>query len=109
MTRMVERIVSIARSNAKGKKYAAIVRDNASGRTSTVNFGGLGYQQFKDSTPLKLFSSHDHGETKRRDRYFLRHSGTKNKAEAIEKEKKRGRKGRPGTYSPKLLSHMFLW
>ena len=38
-------------------------------------------------------------------RYFLRHSGTKKRSKAIEKEKKNSK----GYYTPKLLSHLYLW
>jgi hypothetical protein len=58
------------RSSAKGKKYTAIVDGHK------VHFGALGYQQFHDRTPLKLYSAWDHNDPERRKRYYLRHSKT---------------------------------
>lgn len=55
---------------AKGdgnKKYKVKV----DGRT--VQFGDRRYQHYKDVTPLKLWSSLDHLDKKRRDRYRKRH------------------------------------
>ena len=51
----------------------------------------------------KLYSSKDHNNPKRRQNYFNRFSGTKYKAQAIKIERAKGK------YTPKLLSHMFLW
>ena len=38
-------------------------------------------------------------------RYFSRHSGTKYRYKAIKKEKMESK----GYYTPKLLSHIYLW
>ena len=51
------------------------------------------------------FSGLDHGDRKRMRNYFLRHSGTPHRGEAIEKEKILS----DGFYTPKILSHLFLW
>jgi hypothetical protein len=96
--------VSIARSKRAGKKYAAVVA-GPGGRRRVVHFGAKGYEQFKDSTPLHAYANRDHGDRRRRERYFVRHSGVRNKQEAIRKELAASN----GRLTPKLLSHRFLW
>ena len=39
----------------------------------TIQFGAVGYGQYKDTTPLKLYSSDDTLDKKRRKAYFARH------------------------------------
>jgi len=95
-----EKIVKIEKSRAKGKKYVAFVSDGKT--TRRVNFGALGYEQFKDSTKLKLYSKLDHNDPKRRENYFMRHSGVPTKQEALKKEK-------GAVITAKYLSHKFLW
>lgn len=95
-----ETVVKIEKSRAKGKKYVAFVSD---GRTTRrVNFGALGYGQFKDSTKLKLYKSLDHNDPKRRENYFMRHSGVPTKELALKKEK-------GAVITAKYLSHKYLW
>ena len=43
-------------------------------KVKTIQFGDNRYQQFKDKTPLKLYSSKDHGDTKRKKAYHARHN-----------------------------------
>ena len=100
---MQETIVKIEKSKAKGKKYAAIVRNKQTRKTRRINFGASSYGQFRDSTPLRLYSAKNHGDKKRRANYFSRHSGVATKAAAVRKEKRSGR------YTAKLLSHIYLW
>jgi hypothetical protein len=100
-----EKIVRIERPSVKGKKYTAIVKNISTGKERKISYGAIGFSQFKDSTPLKLYSSKDHGDEKRRQNYFSRHSGVKNKKEAIKKEIKKSK----GFYNAKILSHKFLW
>ena len=76
---------TIERSRAKHKKYAAILED---GRR--VNFGDTRYEQYKDQTPLKLFSKLDHLDPKRRASFLARHGPAK-------------------PYSANWLSQRFLW
>ena len=38
-------------------------------------------------------------------RYFARHSGVKNRTQAIKLEKKKSK----GCYNAKILSHVYLW
>jgi len=97
---MKEKIVRIEKSKTKFKKYRAIVSDGK--KTRIVNFGDKRYEQFKDSTPLKLYKSLDHGDKRRRELYFMRHSGVMTKADAIKKEK--GDK-----ITAKFLAHKYLW
>ena len=70
-----------------------------------INFGDRRYQQYKDRTPLKLYASKNHFTRRRMRNYFNRHSGTKIRSVAIEKEKKKSN----GYYNAKILSHEYLW
>jgi hypothetical protein len=87
------------------KKYKVIVEDKKTKKRRTLQFGAKGYEQYKDSSPLKLYSNKNHGESKRRQNYFSRHSGVKTKKEALKKEIKKSK----GKYTPKILSHLYLW
>mgnify|MGYP006128684509 CR=1 FL=1 len=103
--KMKERIVKFMRGTSKGKKYTAIVENRKTKKMRRISFGAIGYQQYKDRTPLKLYANGNHGNKKRMENYFNRHSGTKKRSEAIRKEKRRSR----GFYTPKILSHEYLW
>lgn len=87
------------RSTRKDKKYMVKIHGK------TIHFGAKSYQQYKDSTGLGLYSHLDHGDSKRRKAYFMRHSGVPTKGEAVQKEL--GKSG--GKYNAKILSHMYLW
>ena len=100
---MKGKIIKFEKSKRKGKKYMVIVENKKTGKHRTLHFGATGYEQFKDSTPLKLYSKGNHGDPKRRRNYFNRHSGTPKKRDAVKKE------SRSGLYTPKLLSHIYLW
>jgi hypothetical protein len=43
------------------------------GRVKTVQFGAKGYAQYRDATPLKLYTRLDHGDSARRAQYRARH------------------------------------
>lgn len=103
--RMKERIVKFMRGTKKEKKYTVVVENRRTKKRRRISFGAVGYQQYKDRTPLKLYKKGDHGDRKRMENYFNRHSGTKNRAQAIRKEKRKSK----GYYNPKILSHEFLW
>ena len=103
-TKKVERILEIKKGSGK-KKYTVVVRHNKTGKKRTLHFGHKDYQQFKDSTSLGYYSYKNHGTKKRKDAYFSRHSGTKKKGDAIRKEFNKSR----GKYTPKILSHIYLW
>lgn len=87
------------------KKYTAYVKNKETKKVRKIHFGDNRYEQYKDRTPLKLYESNNHNTRKRMKRYFLRHSGTRNRQEAIEKEKKKSN----GYYNAKILSHEYLW
>ena len=63
------------RSKTKNKKYDAILINKTTKKERRIPFGDIRYEQFKDSTGLKLFSSKDHGDPIRRNSYRKRHSG----------------------------------
>jgi len=102
--RMKETIVKFKRG-PHPKKYTAIVKNKKNKKTRKIHFGDRRYQQYKDRTPLKLYKSKNHNTRKRMRNYFNRHSGTKKRATAIKKEKKKSR----GNYNAKILSHVYLW
>ena len=102
---MKERIVSIDKSTRKGKKYKATLENKITKKRRVLHFGGLGYAQYKDRTGEGHFTHLDHGDVKRMSRYYQRHSGVKTRKEGIAKEKEES----GGLYTPKLLSHIYLW
>ena len=92
--------IKIKQSTRAAKKYMAVL---PSGKK--IHFGAKGYEQFRDSTPLKLYSSMDHGNKKRRENYFSRHSaGIKNKKDALKYEWNNSKR-----ITAKILSHRYLW
>ena len=103
---MKEKIIKIEKSKVKGKKYTAKVKNIKTNKTRKISFGALGYQQFKDRTPLKLYKKLNHSNKKRQERYYGRFSkGIKNRKKAIEYEEKKSK----GYYNAKILSHIYLW
>ena len=100
----MERVVRIDRSTRKGKKYRAFVKGK--GQERFVHFGSTKYQHYKDTTPLALYTHLNHGDKKRRARYFSRHSGgLTGKRAALRKELSKSK----GLLTPKILSHRYLW
>ena len=87
------------------KKYKVIVEDKKTKKKRTIQFGAKGFEQYKDRSPLKKYSSKNHLDIKRRKNYFSRHSGVKSKMEAIKKETLKS----DGKYNAKILSHKYLW
>lgn len=102
---MKERIVQFIKPTVKGKKYTAIIENLETKKRHKISFGAIGYEQFKDSTPLKLYANKNHGDPKRRRNYFNRHSGIPTKDAAVKKELKKSH----GHYNAKILSHIYLW
>ena len=102
--KMKERIIKFKRG-PNFKKYTAFVKNKKTNKTRKIHFGDNRYPQYRDSTSLKLYKHKNHGDIKRMRRYFSRHSGTKKRGKAIKKEKRKSR----GKYTPKLLSHIYLW
>lgn len=83
-------VLLFSKSKRKNKKYKVVIKRRGL-RNKTVHFGDKRYQQFKDSTPLKIYKSKDHGDKKRQKNYFARH----------------GKKAK--IYTPKYFSHKYLW
>ena len=81
-------IYIIKKSTRVHKKYMAVFSD---GRRPTVHFGDNRYQQYRDSTPLKLYTRLNHNDEKRRKAYYDRHGAAAT------------------MYSAKWFSHKFLW
>ena len=75
------RLVRFERSKNPKKKYDAILEDVKTKRTQRVPFGSRQplYEQYKDSTGLKLYSRLDHGDNERRKNYKARHEKTRHK------------------------------
>jgi len=73
------------KSTRKNKKY-----DVYKNGKYLVSFGDSRYEQYEDTTPLKLYSSKNHFDKKRRDAYYKRH-------------------GKAEFESAKWFSHKYLW
>ena len=102
--RMKETIVEFKKGPFP-KKYTAFVKNKKTKKVRKIHFGDRRYQQYKDRTKLGLYKYKNHGTRKRMQNYFSRHSGTKKRGNAIKKEKRKSR----GFYTPKILSHKYLW
>ena len=100
---MIEFVVKLSRSDRKGKKYVAVIRNRRTGKERLIHFGSSAHDQFRDNTGLGVYSHRDHLDTKRRARYYNRHSGVKTKQKALKIE------SRSGLITAKLLSHRYLW
>ena len=87
------------------KKYTAIIKNKKTNTTRKLHFGDRRYPQYKDRTKLKLYAHKNHNTRKRMQRYYSRHSGTKSRTKAIKSEIKKSK----GYYTPKILSHIYLW
>ena len=79
---MREKIIKFEKG-PPGKKYTATVEDKKTKRKRRIHFGATDYEQYRDRTPLGLYSHKNHGTRKRMKNYFNRHSGTKRRSEAI--------------------------
>jgi len=66
--------VKFEKSNRKGKKYNAVIKNKKTGREKKIPFGQLGYQHYKDNTGLGLYSNLNHNDSTRRKSYKARHS-----------------------------------
>ena len=86
------RFIRFERSHLPNKKYNAIIEDIKTRRKQRVPFGSTLFQQYKDSTGLKLYSHLDHNDLKRRSNYLARHEKTRHKK-----------------FSPSWYSATFLW
>lgn len=86
------------KSNKKNKKYR--VEFNLNNQLVSLDFGDKRYQQYRDSTPLKLYSNLDHYDKKRRERYRARASKIRNK---------QGEFTYRNPMSPNYWSYFYLW
>ena len=103
--RMREKIIKFEKSYRPEKKYMVFVKNLDANKIRVIHFGASDYEQYKDRTPLKLYSHKNHNNRKRMQNYFNRHSGTKKRGSAIALEKKKSQ----GYYNAKILSHVYLW
>jgi hypothetical protein len=74
----IEKGYYIKKSTRKNKKYDIYVKDNDKYKYH-LSFGQLGYEQFKDTTPLKIYSKYDHNNQLRQYNFFRRHGRTNDK------------------------------
>lgn len=101
-----EKIIKFERSKNPDKKYMAYIKNLKTNKIRVLHFGASNYEQYKDRTPLKLFSRKNHNNKKRQMNYYSRHSnGITNRKKAINYEINKSN----GYYTPKLLSHIYLW
>lgn len=70
-------ILKFKKSSRKNKKYDVYVYIDD--KLKKISFGDNRMQQWKDQTPLKLYSHMDHNDPKRRKQYRARASKIKNK------------------------------
>jgi hypothetical protein len=101
---MKETIIKFSRGPFP-KKYTAYVKNKETKKIRVIHFGDRRYQQYKDRTPLHLYQNKNHLSRKRMRNYFSRHSGTQKRKLAIDTEIHNSN----GFYTPKILSHQFLW
>lgn len=110
MTAALQETVVRFRKGKGRHKYTVDVKHKKTGDVRTLSFGHNEYQQFRDSVPKSLggglYSNMDHNDVSRRKNYFSRHSsGIKQKQKALKHEiEKSG-----GLFTPKILSHQYLW
>jgi len=64
---------TIRKSTRQFKKYMVKVGKR------WIHFGDNRYQQYRDSTPLKLYSYLDHKDKERKKSYYQRHGYTRDK------------------------------
>jgi hypothetical protein len=78
------RVIEILPPTRKHKKYAA--RIIWEGREKLVNFGDVRFSQYKDTTPLKLWTHLDHNDWERKQRYLARHKNNNGPAGVLARE-----------------------
>lgn len=78
------KVLEILPPTRKNKKYAA--RIIFEGRERIVHFGDSRYQQYKDTTPLKLYKHLDHNDWGRKQRYLARHKNDNGPAGVLARE-----------------------
>lgn len=70
-------LYKIFKSKSKNKKYSVYVLKN--GKKTLIHFGDTRFQQFKDSSHLRLYEKLDHNDNDRRRRYLQRSRKIRNK------------------------------
>lgn len=83
---LIPKDYQIKKSTRLHKKYDVFYKGSY-----LLSFGDNRYAQYKDVTPLKAYSSLDHVDNERRNRYYQRHGKTND------------------IKSAKWWSHHFLW
>lgn len=87
---------TLKKSTRKNKKYMVL----PPGSDTWIHFGDTRYQQYNDSTPLKLYTHLNHNDKNRRAAYKARHKKITNlKGEPAYKNK----------LSPAFWSWNYLW
>jgi len=66
-------IKKIEKSSNPKKKYQTVLVNKKTGKQVIIRWGSVIYQQYKDKTPLKLYSHLDHTNKERRRLYHARH------------------------------------
>lgn len=86
-------IVNFERAHNSQKKYRVYIRNKKTKEMQHMEFGAIGYQHYKDSTPVKLYSNFDHLNVHRRDLFRKRFAHQYNASE----------------FSPLYFSWKYLW
>jgi hypothetical protein len=87
-------MLEFKKSTRKGKKYMVYYNKR------WIHFGDNSAQQFRDRTPLRLYSNLDHLDPVRQKSYLARARGIKDKAGNLTYLNKN---------SPNFYSYHFLW
>lgn len=77
----IEKGYYIMRSRIPNKKYSIFKKVNNE-YEYLLSFGDKRYNQFRDSTPERLYRQLDNKDPERRRLYYLRHGTTKDKTSA---------------------------
>ena len=59
------KIEKFQRSPDSSKKYRVTLRNKIDNSIAVIDFGARAYQQYRDTTPLKLYSNLDHNDESR--------------------------------------------
>ena len=86
-------LINIQKSDRAGKKYRSVIQHKKTGKIKYLDWGAIGYEQYRDSTKLKLYKKYNHHDKERQKKYVARHQGFI----------------KPGYYSPGYFSLKFLW
>ena len=90
----------VMKSSRKKSKYMIIDPEGKWVHFGSIKADGTPYEQFKDRTPLKLYSKYDHNDPERRKRYLARHKAILTKS---------GKASYLDPWSPSALSIKYLW